>query len=297
MRRLSFYVGTYDPNSAFAPRYFEWFHEHTGNRSEWFRSDLLWRLESTRPIAGLRVLDFGCGVGSSSVVMAERGASVVGIETEQVSINVAIQRARDLGLANRCSFVRIPYIRNRRASLPFKDGAFDVCTLIGVLEHMRQSERIDCAAEIRRVLAPGGELFIFDTPNRAHPFDHHTTRLWFVGWLPVAIAKRYAILRNRFEEGHDFGRYGATGITRRLIDGLFPAPRWKVTYEKTAELISQEFEWLGPKMSLLPVSWRGGGGRLLRKVSGVVLKTVESLGFRAAWWTASHSLTLRKMPD
>ena len=100
----------------------------------------MWRLESSRPVAGLRALDFGCGTGSSAVVLAERGATVVGIETEPVNIAIAVQRARDLGVAGRCSFVRIPYLEAGRASLPFRDAAFDVVTLIGVLEHMTHAE-------------------------------------------------------------------------------------------------------------------------------------------------------------
>jgi 2-polyprenyl-3-methyl-5-hydroxy-6-metoxy-1,4-benzoquinol methylase len=297
MRRLQRYMGEYDPKSPFASIYYEWYQDHAGERSAWFRNDLVWRLESTRPLAGLRVLDFGCGTGSSSVVMAERGASVVGIETEAVSIAMAVQRARDVGMADRCSFVRIPYIEDRRAFLPFRNAAFDVVTLIGVLEHMKPNERVDCAAEIARVLAPGGELFVFDTPNRAHPFDRHTTRLWFVGWMPVAIARRYAIARNRFEARKDFARYGGTGITRRVIDALFPAPAWTVTYEKTPEQVAEEFGWLGKQMSLLPASWRDWGGRMLWKTTTPVMKAIQSCGFRATWWTASHALTLRKMPD
>lgn len=100
----------------------------------------------------------------------------------------------------------------------FTDESFDVIALIGVLEHMLQPEREICAREFCRVLKPGGELFVFDTPNRLHPFDHHTTHLWLVGWMPVALARRWAILRGRFATGVEFARLGATGISRRQID-------------------------------------------------------------------------------
>jgi hypothetical protein len=79
-----------------------------------------------------------------------------------------------------------------------------------------------------------------------------------------------------------------------VIDRLFPAPQWTVTYEKPADLVSLEFEWLGKKMSALPPSWRDGAGRLLQKTAKVALRGIERLGFRPAWWAYSHSLTLRK---
>src|SRR5207244_2922976 len=99
-RKLARFMGECDPTSVFASRWIKWYEEHAGSRSDWFRQDLTWRLEWRRPLAGRRVLDFGCGTGSSSVVIAEKGATVVGVETEQPSIDVAAQRAKDLGLGD-----------------------------------------------------------------------------------------------------------------------------------------------------------------------------------------------------
>jgi hypothetical protein len=115
--------------------------------------------------------------------------------------------------------------------------------------------------------------------------------------MPFAVARRYAVLRHRLEPGKDFGRRGGNGLTRRVIDRLFPAPRWQVTYEKKAQEVSGDFEWLGPRMTVLPPSWREGAGRLLRGVCAPILRTLEATGFRAAWWTSSHTLALRRMPD
>ena len=296
-QRLARYMGECDPASAFASRWVKWYEEHAGTRSDWFRQDLIWRLEFIHPLAGRSVLDFGCGTGSSSVVIAEKGATVVGVETEQKSIDVAAQRARDLGVGHRCTFVRIPYLGiGQGGALPFHDASFDVCTLIGVLEHMKPDERLTCAAEIDRVLKPGGDLFIFDTPNRAHPFDHHTTLLWFIGWMPRLLARQYAILRKRFDRNNDFQRYGGNGLSRNEIDGVFPRRAWRVTYEKSLKEVAQEFGWLARRSSILPASFAKIAESQLSKIAQSLLNVVKLLGCRPTYWTASHTFCLTKLP-
>lgn len=286
-------MGEYDPASD-APRYLDWYKDHSGRRSDWFRKDLVWRLETRRPLKGLKVLDFGCGTGSSTVVLTEKGAAVLGVETEEISIDIAARRAQDLHVQDRCAFVRIPYLSGQGAWLPFKDASFDLCTLIGVLEHMRTDERIACAAEIERVLKPGGDLFIFDTPNRAFPKDHHTTQLWFIGWLPESIARAYSIARRRFDPAHDFRRYGANGMSRNEIDRLFPPGAWQLSYEKAADEVLRELAPLRNGSLPLPSPVRRVIASSMTALTSWFLGLVTLLRGRPAYWTASHALCFTK---
>ncbi len=277
-QKLGRYMGDYDLSSAMASMYVRWYEDHAGKRSDWFRTDLIWRLELRRALTDLRVLDFGCGTGSSSVVFAESGARVVGAETEEVSLEVAAQRARDLGVQRSCSFVLIPYLDGQNLSLPFRDESFDLCTLIGVLEHMKPREQTVCAAELSRVLRPGGDLFIFDTPNRAYPRDSHTTQLWFIGWMPEFIAREYSILRRRFDRNQDFRRYGGNGVSRNRIDELFPPKSWRLSYEKSTDDVAADFG----SFSLTACQ---------------LLRLVKLIGCRPAYWTANHALCFTKLPE
>ena len=281
-------------SSEFRGRYEKWWQHHAGKRSDWFRQDLLPRLQSRRALQGLRLLDFGCGTGSSAVVFAEAGADVVGVETHEVSIQVARQRARDLGCERNVQILQIPYLTRPGDRLDLPDESFDVVTLIGVLEHMLEPERDVCAQEIWRVLKPGGELFIFDTPNRLHPFDHHTTHLWGVGWMPVALARRWAVRRGRFAANADFARRGGTGISRRRIDRLFPAKDWLPGYEKKAPEIANEFGWAAPRVAGLGTRRPEVAKRWLQRFGRALIRLAGWCGRRPQEWTVSHTMSLTK---
>jgi SAM-dependent methyltransferase len=146
------------------------------------------------PIAGQRVLDFGCGCGASTLCLARLGAaSVVGIEPNPIFADAARLRVRDSGLVDR---VDIRHIAETQA-LPFEDGSFDAVVMNAVLEHIPPAARREHLREIWRVIAPNGHLFIGETPNRLWPQDFHTTGLWLVPYMPLRLARHYAIMRKR----------------------------------------------------------------------------------------------------
>ncbi|HEX8054566.1 MAG TPA: class I SAM-dependent methyltransferase [Thermoleophilaceae bacterium] len=100
------------------------------------------------------VLDVGCGSGNSYAgELNRRAASYVGVD---VSAN-AVEAARGLGLDARTI--------DAAASLPFEDESFDLVVCIEVMEHLFAPH--EAAAEIRRVLKPGGRL-VCSTPNVAY---------------------------------------------------------------------------------------------------------------------------------
>jgi len=159
-----------------------------------YLSERLERLISAAvDVRGLAVLDYGCGPGASSVVIGRMGGCVTGIDPDARSIRAAELRARDLGMTDLLRFQHVPDTRR----LPFADESFDVVLCNGTIEHIRIPERRECVREMFRVLKVGGCLFICNSPNRWWPVDSHTTHLPLVPYMPLRLARRYAILLRR----------------------------------------------------------------------------------------------------
>ena len=179
-------------------------------------------LEATiRPIVdpkGKAILDFGSGCGASSINLCRIGAdNVHGVEINKVSVEIAHLRARDCGLEKSITF---HYVEDS-ASLGFEAGSFDIILADGVFEHIPPKERPRHFREIWRVLKPGGFLFIIETPNSVWPVDSHTTGLPFVPYLPLRLARQYAVIFSRRVSSEDT-------VEDLLIKGMRGVSYWEL---------------------------------------------------------------------
>jgi SAM-dependent methyltransferase len=105
------------------------------------------------------VLDFGCGHGMASIVLARRGANVTGIDLSPGYVAEARARA----VANRVS---VRFLQADGEHLPFADRSFDAVWGCAILHHLN----LDVAGrELRRVLRPGG-VAVFCEPWGGNPF-------------------------------------------------------------------------------------------------------------------------------
>jgi len=117
-------------------------------RLAWMDRQIDWR--------GKTVLDLGCAGGFMAEALADRGATVIGIDPAQAAIAAARAHAHQSGRA-------ISYDVGVGEELPYPSAAFDAVVCVDVLEHVRDLPMV--LAEVARVLRPGG-LFLFDTINR-----------------------------------------------------------------------------------------------------------------------------------
>ena len=182
--------------------------------------------EMMRPIValdGASIMDFGCGAGGSSVCLGRLGATEVhGVEIDGGLARLARLRVRDSGFEDAITVHHF----ERTDPLPFDDGGFDIVICNAVLEHIHPRMRGAHLGEMWRVLKRGGFLFVFETPNRIWPIDGHTTGLPFVPYLPVGLARRYAILFSRRvgrdDSVEDLIDRGIRGVTYREIKRRLP---------------------------------------------------------------------------
>jgi SAM-dependent methyltransferase len=108
-------------------------------------------------VRGKRVLDFGCGSGGNSVLLAKRGAHVFGVDISADLIRLAARRMAVNGCLGAGHF-----IVGSAHDLPFPDGSVDVVFGIAILHHL--DLRL-VSREVHRVLKPGGRA-IFQEPVR-----------------------------------------------------------------------------------------------------------------------------------
>ena len=106
--------------------------------------------------SGRSVLDVGCGGGYTCEFLAQRGATVWGVDQSASCIEAARSHAQGENLA-------IAYQQGVAEQLPFEAEQFDGVVCVDVLEHVDNPRQ--AIAEISRVLKPGG-YFCFDTINR-----------------------------------------------------------------------------------------------------------------------------------
>jgi ubiquinone biosynthesis O-methyltransferase len=129
--------------------YRAWRESSLGAITEEIEQALIWRMAG--PLAGLRVLDVGCGDGAYAVAAAQRGARVAGVDTSPQMMEAAQQRAIEQG-------VQIDLRVADAAALPFGDGSFDLVLAVTVLCFVADAHT--ALREMARVLAPGGRLVI-----------------------------------------------------------------------------------------------------------------------------------------
>jgi glycosyltransferase involved in cell wall biosynthesis/2-polyprenyl-3-methyl-5-hydroxy-6-metoxy-1,4-benzoquinol methylase len=101
---------------------------------------------------GWRVLDLACGTGYGADFLARRGCRVWGADVAIDALDFARRR-----------YPRVRFVAADARCLPFPPAFFDAVVSVETLEHLREGETM--AAEVRRVLAPGG-IWIVTTPVR-----------------------------------------------------------------------------------------------------------------------------------
>ena len=120
------------------------------------------------PVAGLRVLHLQCHFGRDTLILAQRGADVVGLDFSAPAIAAAQELARELGLDSRARFVQSE-LYDARAAIP-EPASFDLVYVtwgaINWLPDIAEWARI-----IAHFLKPGGALYLAEAHPAAYVFD------------------------------------------------------------------------------------------------------------------------------
>lgn len=150
------------------------------------------------PLAGLRLLDIGCGGGLVAEPMARLGAAVTGVDASEANIKTALTHASEQGLA-------IDYrAGTAEGLLAAGEAAFDIVLNLEVVEHVADPAQF--LADTARLVKPGG-LMIVATLNK-------TAKA-----LAAAVIGAEYILRWLPPGTHDWSKFLDPEDVRRPLEG------------------------------------------------------------------------------
>ncbi|MCK8786656.1 bifunctional 2-polyprenyl-6-hydroxyphenol methylase/3-demethylubiquinol 3-O-methyltransferase UbiG [Roseomonas sp. NAR14] len=125
------------------------------------------------PLAGLSILDVGCGAGLASEAFARAGARVTGLDAAPEALAAARAHAAAGGLA----------IDYRAGGPEDLEGPYDAVAALEVIEHV--ADRPAFLRHLHRLVRPGGRVFL-STLNRT-PRSFLVAKLgaeYVLRWLP-----------------------------------------------------------------------------------------------------------------
>ncbi len=182
---------------------------------------------------GSRVLDAGCGWGSLSVFLAERGCEVVGITPSASQADYVEERAEASGVASRLSVRRGVF---EEQDLPA--GEFDAVTFVGSIVHM--PDKLAILQRTRKLLRKRGRVYLsetcFSSDKRYRQFAEGSEfgfiRDDIFGWGDCVPVSHYV----RDFEMAGFSLCGLTDLTANYLRTIV---EWRKRAEKNREAIER----------------------------------------------------------
>jgi ubiquinone/menaquinone biosynthesis C-methylase UbiE len=204
----------------------------------------------------LRVLDLGCGDGTTAVPLAQAGAEVVGIDIARNLVDAGNRRAAELGLTR----------------LKFQEG--DACGLQGVADRsfdltlsvfgaMFAPRPVDVAKEMVRVTKPGGRIVMGNwIPNDPTSFVSQLLKISSAytppppeGFIsPMTWGVEASILE----------RFGQAGVAKESVSLAKDTFYFRSPDKSPADLIELFRRYYGPTMNAFDAAEKNGKVEELR---------------------------------
>jgi SAM-dependent methyltransferase len=187
-------------------------------------------------LRGKRVLEIGCGTGGTAVMLAKRGASVVGIDLLDFRLADARKRAAEHGVSDVVEFALM-----NGMNLAFDANTFDFIISKSVLvftDHSRIS------GECYRVLRPGGRA-IFIENMRNHPgvrlyrkfFIRYASKLHYFSMADIERMAQYF-------DGMQHREFHLSAIGALVWQNLISAPKlYQTTLKGLHRLDEHLLKW------------------------------------------------------
>jgi SAM-dependent methyltransferase len=217
---------------------------------------------------GMKVLDLGCGDGTTALPAAKLGADVLGVDIARNLVEAGIQRAKAAGLAN------LRFQLGDACDLqPLADRSFDL--VVSMFGAMFAPKPFEVAKEMVRVTKSGGRIVMGN---------------WIPGdpTLVAQVLKVSAAYTPPPPEGfispmtwgvesNVLERFAAAGVPKE--DVSFARDTFKFDFDGSAAQYVDEFRlWYGPTMNAFEAAAKNGKADALRDELVTLFKSQNKSG-------------------
>ncbi|MBS1952639.1 MAG: class I SAM-dependent methyltransferase [Cyanobacteria bacterium SZAS-4] len=205
--------------------------------------------------SGMKVLDLGCGDGTTALPAALRGAEVLGVDIARNLVDAGNRRASEYGLAN-CKFQEGDACNLSELG----DESFDL--LVSIFGAMFAPRPFDVAKEMVRVTKPGGRIVMGNwIPN--DPTLVAQILKTCSNFLPPPPEGFVSPMMWGIED-NVAERFGASGIPREKIS--FIKDTYVFNYPGSpSELVTEFRQFYGPTMNAYDAAEKDGRADDLQK--------------------------------
>jgi 2-polyprenyl-6-hydroxyphenyl methylase/3-demethylubiquinone-9 3-methyltransferase len=175
---------------------------------------------ANKPLAGLNIVDVGCGGGLLSVPMHRLGANVTGVDASEKNIKIAQTYAQEQDLD-------INFICQSVESLAAEGKTFDAVLNMEVIEHVADVESFMTASA--ELVGPRGAMFVATLNRTAKSYAFAIVGAeYLLRWLPAGTHDWKKFLKPHEIDHHL--RAGGLTVTEVIGVGYNPiSGQWKLS--------------------------------------------------------------------
>jgi len=225
-------------------------------------------VESLGITKGLKVLDLGCGDGTTAIPQARRGADVLGVDIASNLVAAGNRRAREMGLAN-CTFQE-----GDASNLHgLKDKSFDL--VISIFGAMFAPKPFDVAKEMVRVARPGGRVVMGNWIPNDPTLVAQVLKISSAYTPPPP--EGFISPMTWGVEGHVIDRFGTAGIPKQQIS--FLRDTYTFNFPGTPSQFVELFrDYYGPTMNAFEAAGKNGKAGDLQRELDVLFHSQNQSG-------------------
>ncbi len=203
---------------------------------------------------GMKVLDLGCGDGTTALPQAKLGADVLGVDISRNLVEAGTKRATAAGLAN------LRFQHGDACNLqPIADRSFDL--VVSVFGAMFAPQPFEVAKEMVRVTRPGGRVVMGNWIPGDPTLVAQVLKIC-AGYMPPP-PEGFVSPMTWGVESNVLERFGAAGVPKDAVS--FARDSFTFDFDGTPAQYVDEFRlWYGPTMNAFEAAAKNGKADALR---------------------------------